>query len=448
MMNPGETPMSELRLPPAEIRRTVLASVIGNGLEWFDFLVYAFFARTIAHHFFPADTPTGSLLLTFATFAVGFVVRPLGGIVLGIYADRAGRQRALALLILMMAAGTLIVGLTPGFATIGIAAPLLIVAARIIQGLSVGGEFASAAAMLVELAPPGRKMFYGSFQMASQGFALLIASLFSLTLTEAMSPAALEEWGWRIPFLAGALIGPVGFYIRRRCAESPEFEALRESGATLAGDAFLPALAGRWQAILCAFGIIAVGTALNYLWHSYTPTYVTQQLHLPLSAALMGSSVCGLVAILVYPFAGWLADRIGAYRQFFIVVTLFAFCAYPIYAYVGAAPSVERLFVSQLAATLFLGLMSGPHPGMLANLFPTGSRTTGVALSYNLAVTLFGGLAPLTVTWLISTTGDPMMPAWFQILAAVVSLVLVAATAGVWSGRVPARHLAATTGSP
>jgi len=432
--------MSEIPLSPAEIRRAVIASVIGNGLEWFDFLIYAFFARTIANHFFPASTPTASLLLTFGTFAVGFVVRPLGGIVLGIYADRAGRQKALALLILMMAAGTLIVGLTPSFATIGLAAPLLIVAARVIQGLSVGGEFASAAAMLVELAPPGRRMFYGSFQMASQGFALLVASGFSLLLTQILTPAALEDWGWRIPFLAGALIGPVGFYIRRRCAESPEFLALRASGAT---QAFVPALAGQWRAIVCAFGIIAVGTALNYLWHSYTPTYVTQQLHLPLSAALAGSSLCGLVAIPVYPLAGLLADRIGAYRQFFIVVTAFAFCAYPIYAFVVAAPSVERLFVSQLAATLFLGLMSGPHPGMLAALFPTGARTTGVALSYNLAVTLFGGLAPLTVTWAMAATGDPMMPAWFQIFAAVISLVTVAATAAAWS---PAGRRAAPTG--
>ncbi|MEI9983811.1 MAG: MFS transporter [Aliidongia sp.] len=213
--------MSETRLAPAEIRRAVLASVIGNGLEWFDFLIYAFFARTIANHFFPADTPTTSLLLSFATFAVGFVVRPLGGVVLGIYADRVGRQKALSLLILMMAAGTLIVGLTPSYATIGIAAPLLIVAARVIQGLSVGGEFASAAAMLVELAPPGRKMFYGSFQMASQGFALLIASGFGLALTQLMTASDLEAWGWRIPFLAGALIGPVGFYIRRRLCRKP-----------------------------------------------------------------------------------------------------------------------------------------------------------------------------------------------------------------------------------
>ncbi len=427
--------LSDRTLSAPAIRRAVVASVIGNGLEWFDFLVYAFFARTIGHHFFPASTPTASLMLTFATFAVGFVVRPFGGILLGVYADRAGRQKALALLIVLMAAGTLIVGLAPDYASIGLAAPLLIVLARVIQGLSVGGEFASAAAMLVELAPPGRKMFYGSFQMASQGMALLVASGISLLLTEAMAPAALEAWGWRIPFLLGSLIGPLGFYIRRKCAESPEFLALRAAGGALPVTGFAPAMARQWRAVVCAFGIIAVGTALNYLWHSYTPTYVTEQLHLPLSAALAGSSLCGLVAIVVYPLAGLLADRIGAYRQFFIVVTAFAFCAYPIYAYVDAAPSVPRLFVSQLVATLFLGFMSGPHPGMLATLFPTGSRSTGVALSYNLAVTLFGGLAPVTVTWLIAVTGNRMMPAWFQILAAVISLAMVGATATAWAPR-------------
>ena len=427
--------LSDRTLSVPAIRRAVVASVIGNGLEWFDFLVYAFFARTIGHHFFPASTPTASLMLTFATFAVGFVVRPFGGILLGVYADRAGRQKALALLIVLMAAGTLIVGLAPDYASIGLAAPLLIVLARVIQGLSVGGEFASAAAMLVELAPPGRKMFYGSFQMASQGMALLVASGISLLLTEAMAPAALEAWGWRIPFLLGSLIGPLGFYIRRKCAESPEFLALRAAGGPLPVTGFAPAMARQWRAVVCAFGIIAVGTALNYLWHSYTPTYVTEQLHLPLSAALAGSSLCGLVAIVVYPLAGLLADRIGAYRQFFFVVTAFAFCAYPIYAYVDTAPSVPRLFVSQLVATLFLGFMSGPHPGMLATLFPTGSRSTGVALSYNLAVTLFGGLAPVTVTWLIAVTGDRMMPAWFQILAAVISLAMVGATATAWAPR-------------
>jgi MFS family permease len=412
------------------LRRAVIASVIGNGLEWFDFLSYAYFASTISRVFFPSENATVSLLVTWGVFAAGFIVRPVGGVLLGLYADRVGRKRALSLLITMMAAGTLLVGLTPSYATIGIAAPALVILARIIQGLSVGGEFGSAAAMLTEYAPPGQRMFYGSFQMASQGVALLLASGFGYVLTTTLSPAALGEWGWRIPFLFGALVGPVGFYIRHHVGESPEFLRLQAARASAIGQAPRTRLSA--AAVVCAIGVIAVGTALNYLWHSYTPTYVVRQLHLPLSAALGGSTVAGLVAIIAYPCSGWLADRVGAFRLFFPVVIIFAICAWPLYDYVATAPSVEKLFAAQIISTLFLSLMSGPHPGMLSALFPTANRSTGIALSYNIAVTLFGGLAPLTVSWLIDISHDAMMPAYYQIMAAAVSLVLVGATAKAW----------------
>ena len=417
-------------LSGAAIRRAVLASVIGNGLEWFDFLSYAYFASIIARVFFPAGDRTASLLLTLGVFAVGFVVRPLGGLVLGLYADRYGRRKALSLLIVMMAAGTLLVGLTPSYASIGLLAPALVIAARIIQGLSVGGEFGTAAAMLTEYAPPGQRMFYGSFQMASQGVALLLASGFGFVLTTTLSPAAMQGWGWRVPFLVGALVGPVGFYIRHHVAESPEFVQLRARAA------LAPAAPARLSvpALLCAIGVIAVGTALNYLWHSYTPTFVVRELHLPLSSALGVTTVAGVVAIVAYPMAGWLADRVGAFRMFFPVVIAFTLAAWPLYHYLVAAPSVERLLATQVIATLFLSLMSGPHPGMLSALFPTALRSTGIALSYNIAVTLFGGLAPVTVTWLIATSGDPMMPAYYQVIVAVFSLVVVGATASAWRG--------------
>jgi MFS family permease len=412
------------------VRRAVIASVIGNGLEWFDFLSYAYFAATIGRVFFPLADHTASLLLTLGVFAAGFVVRPVGGVLLGIYADRVGRRRALALLIVMMATATLLVGLTPGYATIGLAAPALVILGRIIQGLSVGGQFGSAAAMLTEYAPPGRRMFYGSFQMASQGVALLLASGFGYVLTTWLSAAALDAWGWRIPFLFGTLIGPVGIYIRYYVGESPEF--LRAQAARAATAA--PRAGVSLAAVICGIGVIAVGTALNYLWHSYTPTYVVRQLHLPISAALGGASITGLVAIVAYPISGWIADRLGAFRMFFPVVSAFALAAWPLYAYVAAAPSVARLITAQIVATLFLSLMSGPHPGMLAALFPTGTRSTGIALSYNIAVTLFGGLAPVTVTWLIAVSHDAMMPAYFQIMAALLSLGLVGATARAWRG--------------
>ena len=195
-------------LSPSMVRRAIFASVLGNGLEWFDFLIYGYFAKIIAQVFFPGGSGFVSIMLTLATFAVGFIVRPIGGILLGIYADRAGRRKALSLLIISMAASTLLMGLTPGYASIGIAAPLLVVLARLLQGLSVGGQFATASAMLVEYAPPHKKMFYGSFNMSAQAFALLLSSGVGYLLTTQLTHEQLVAWGWRLPFLFGALAGP------------------------------------------------------------------------------------------------------------------------------------------------------------------------------------------------------------------------------------------------
>jgi MHS family proline/betaine transporter-like MFS transporter len=426
-----QTPVGPIGLAVPGLRRAVIASVIGNGLEWFDFLSYAYFASTIAHVFFPLSDHVASLILTLGVFAAGFVVRPIGGVLLGIYADRAGRKKALTLLMAMMAVGTLLIGLTPSYGTIGLAAPALVILARLIQGLSVGGEFGSAAAMLTEYAPPGRRMFYGSFQMASQGVALLLASGFAYVLTTQLDAQSLQNWGWRIPFLFGALIGPVGVYIRHNVGESPAYLDAQAARAT-ALDRPEPSRLSV-TSVICGIGVIAVGTSLNYLWRSYMPTYVVEHLHLPISAALAGSTITGLIAIAGYPLSGWIADRVGAFRLFFPSVVAFALAAYPLYAYVVAAPSVERLFSAQIISSLFLCLMSGPHPGMLAALFPTSKRSTGIALSYNIAVMLFGGLAPLTVTWLIAVSGNIMMPAFYQIMAAVLSLILVGTTQSIRS---------------
>ncbi|CAB3717240.1 Proline/betaine transporter [Paraburkholderia graminis C4D1M] len=419
-------------LSRSQMRRAVLASVIGNGLEWFDFLIYGYFARVIAQVFFPANNSFVSITLTLATFAIGFLVRPLGGIVIGACADRYGRRKTLSLLILLMALSTLMMGLTPSYATIGIAAPLIVIVARILQGLSVGGEFATAAAMLTEYAPPRRKMFFGSFQMTSQAVALLLSSLCSLLLTTRLSHESLVSWGWRVPFLLGALVGPVGFYIRHKVGESPEFLQLRERLGHAPRQSLRTFIRERGDAALCAMGVIIVGAATNYLWHSYMPLYVEHQLHLPLKNALFGTAMSGLIGIVGYPLAGRLADRFGAYRLFFPVTIAWVCVAYPLFAWVLAAPSAERVFTAQMIATVVLSLMSGAHPGMLTQLFPTSTRSTGVALSYNVAVTLFGGLAPLTVSTLIDVTGSRLVPAWYLICAGVISLLLVGLTA---SGR-------------
>ncbi len=422
-------------LSPRMVRRAIVSSVLGSGLEWFDFLVYGYFAKIIAQVFFPADRPFVSITLTLATFAIGFLVRPIGGVLLGMYADRAGRRRALAMLIVTMAASTLLMGLTPSYATIGVAAPLLIVLARLLQGMSVGGQFATASAMLVEYAPPGKKMFYGSFNMSAQSFALLLSSGVGWLLTTHLSHAQLVAWGWRVPFLMGSLAGPIGFYIRHRVAESPEFTRLREHGGKPQRPTVRTFFRENTDAVICAMGIIIVGAATNYAWHSYLPLYVERQLHLPLSTALVGAFVSGVLNLALFPLAGKLCDRYGAYRLFYPVVIAWIIVAYPLFGFVISSPSPTHLFIAQMVSSLFLAAMSGSHPGMLATLFPVRNRSTGVALSYNVAVTLFGGLAPLTITSLTHWSGSSYTPAFYLIVAGLVSLAMVFFTK---SGRDPA----------
>jgi MFS transporter, MHS family, proline/betaine transporter len=424
-MTPIDTAFDTPSLSPAMVRKAILASVIGNGLEWFDFLIYGYFAKIIAQVFFPGGSSFVSLMLTLATFAVGFVVRPVGGILFGVYADRRGRRQALSLLITSMAASTLLLGLTPGYAHIGIAAPLIVVLARVLQGLSVGGQYGTTSAMLVEYAPPSRKMYFGSFNMSAQAVATMLSSGVSFLLTTQLTHEQLVAWGWRVPFLFGALAGPMGFYIRHRVAESPEFERLRTHAAASRRVTIRQFFRDNGSAALCAMGVVVIGTATNYVWHSYLYLYVDRQLHLPLSSALLGTFASGVLNLLLFPVSGRLADRFGAYRLYYPVVIAWTICAYPLFKFVVTDPTPGHLFIAQMVASLFLAAMSGPHPGMLATLFPVRTRSTGVSLSYNIAVTLFGGMAPLTITGLTHLTGSSLTPAFYLIGAGIVSLALV-----------------------
>lgn len=419
--------MEEVPIPSRDLRRVVFASVLGNGLEWFDFISYAYFAGIISHVFFPAR-PFISLMLTFSAFAIGFIVRPLGGIMLGIYADRHGRRGALMLLIILMAVGTLTLGITPSFATIGIAAPIIVILGRIVQGLSIGGEFASATAILIEHVPLNRRMLFGSFQMSAQAFGRVIAAGFGLLLTTSVTPSVLHAWAWRLPFLIGALIGPFGFYMRYRLTESPEFDRLRIGKQGVARAPVRQVLNRYSVAIICGMGIIVISTALTYIWNSYFPVYVVRQLHLPLWQDLFGVLVTSAIDIPICVVGGWLADRIGAYRVFFTLAALSGLLAYPLLAFVLSAPSWAHLFEAQLVALTLMGLLTGPGPGMLADLFPTQVRSTGMAISYNVAVTIFGGLAPLTMTWMIHLTHDNLAPAYYLIAAAFLSIIVVGST--------------------
>lgn len=428
---PHTSPPATVAAPDIrQVRRAIVASVIGNGFEWFDFTAYVYFSKIIADVFFSVGGSVLSMSLALATFASGFLVRPIGGVLLGRYADRVGRPRALSLVMLMMCAGTLLLGLVPGYATLGIAAPLLVLVARLIQGLAIGAQFGLSSVMIVETAPPGKKMFYGSFNMSSQALAVLLSSGCGYLLTTYLAPATLTHWGWRVPFLLGALVGPLGFYIRHHIAEPPEFEALRKQVQKGAARAFRLRDFVREQgdAALCAMGVMIIGTASNYLWNAYLPVYVERQLHLPLKSALLGTFVGGVINFLLFPLSGKLADRFGAYRLFYPLVISWLLCTFPLFWYIVSAPSLTRLFVAQIVASIFQVAIAGAHPGMLATLFPAKARSTGVALSYNLAVTLFGGLAPLTVATLTEVTGSHYVPAFYVSFAALLSLGLVKLT--------------------
>jgi MFS transporter, MHS family, proline/betaine transporter len=408
-------------------RRVVLASILGNGLEWFDFVSYGYFASIIAKVFFPAGSDV-ALMLTYATFAVGFVVRPVGGIVLGAYADRYGRRRALSLLIVMMAFGTLTLGLTPAYASIGIVAPIIVVLGRVVQGISIGGEFASATALLVEFAPANRRMMFGSFQMSAQALGRVLATGIGLPVLLLFPPATVQDGAWRIPFLIGSLIGPFGFYVRYKLAESPEFQKLSEHKTDLARAPVREVLQRHWLPVICAIGLTIVGTSLTYIWNTYLPTYVVEQLHLPLWQGLLGVAVTSAIGIGTCVLGGWLADVYGPYKMFFLFTVISALISYPMFAYVLAAPGFGRLFLAQFVVLTVFGLLQGSGPGLLAGLFPVAVRSTGMAISYNVGVTVFGGFAPLTVTWLIAMTGSKLMPAFYIIAAAVLSIAVVGST--------------------
>lgn len=417
---PDTASTSRPPMDKATTARAVIASVIGNAFEWFDFLIYGFFAVLIAQAFFPAQDPFVTSLLATATFAISYLIRPFGGIVLGLYADRVGRKPALTLIILMMGVATLVIGITPSYAVIGIAAPVIVILARLLQGLSTGGEFASATAMLVEYAPERRRMLFGSLQMCSQALAISVAAAFAYGLSKGLSEADLASWGWRVPFLLGVLIVPVGVFFRRKVSESPAFARKARPIP------FRELLSKHYRPLVAGLGVVVVGTVSNYLWFIYMPMFVVKQLGLPFADALFGTLICGAILFCLCPFAGMLADRLGAKRVFVVGTIAFGLLSYPMFAWVIADPTVMRLLGAQVMIAFVISLIWGPTPGLLASLFPTSLRSTGMAMSYNFGVLIFGGLAPLTLTTLVNVTGNRMVPAFYIMISAVIALLTLA----------------------
>ncbi|KAI3594127.1 MFS transporter [Cupriavidus sp. CER94] len=415
-------------LSKATRRRAIIAATIGNGLEWFDFTVYSFFAVIIAKLFFPTGNDLTSFLLTVATFGVGFFMRPVGAIVLGVYADRVGRKAALTLTILLMALGTAIIGLAPTYASIGLWAPALIVLARLIQGFSAGGEVGGATAFLIEHAPDEERGAYASWQQASQGISFMLGAAMGALVTNGLDQAQIDAWGWRIPFLFGLLIGPVGMYIRSHLEEPPEFEQ-RQAERRANNVKFSPlsqVLRDHPREVLAGLGVTILWTVCTYVLVFYMPSYAKQQLGLPLGATFQSTAICGAIILVLCPLMGMLSDRVGRKRMLSVVALAILVLAYPLFHWLNVSPTTATLLQVQIVLGILLAAFTGPAPAVLAEQFPTEVRSTGLSLAYNFAVTIFGGFAPLIVTWLIESTHNKLAPAYYVIAAAAISLVALA----------------------
>jgi len=401
----------------------IAAAVIGNALEWYDFIVFGFFAVIISRLFFPTDSQYASLLFTTATFGVGFFMRPVGGILIGIYADRQGRKAALLVVIASMTVAIALIAFAPTYAAIGIGAPLIIVVARLLQGFSAGGEFASATAFLIESAPAGRRGFYGSWQMVGQGLAVLIGAILGAVLTKTLSPEAIDGWGWRIPFLFGLVIGPVGLYIRSSLAETQAF--LQSDQASQSRPAGGRVLASHIKQILVCFGIVVSGTISFYVILVYIPTFARTQLELPLDQAFLAQAIGLTCEVALIPICGALSDRIGRKPVMIASLLLSLLVTYPLFVWVSSSPSFSSLLVMQVVLCSLFGIGNGPVSTALGEQFPTRVRSTALAIGYNVAVMLFGGFAQFFVTWLIHATGTPIAPAFYLMFGSAVGLFAV-----------------------
>jgi len=395
-------------------RGTIVAATLGNVFECFDLYIYGIMAGTIAKLYFPAANDTASLLLFLGTFGVTFFMRPLGAIYLGNLGDKIGRKKVMSLSLLWMTIGMLIIALAPTYASIGVLAPMLVVGGRMLQGFSAGGEYGSATALLAEHNPQ-RRGFIASWQAATQGLAMMMASAFGAFLTWYLTPEQFQSWGWRIPFLFGAILGPIGMYIRRSTDESAEFSEVRSEKHPMR-----EMLKHEKTRVFISAGLIILATIT--IWMSvFMPTYATKQFHVDSTTAFIGTVVTGGIIFVLSPLIGWLSDRIGRTKTMMVAVAATCIFAHPALNALQNSPTLETLITIQGAMGVLIALYFAPLPALMAEIFPARIRTSGLSLSYNIGVTIFGGFAPFVLSGLGSITGDPLSPSYYVIFGAAMS---------------------------
>ncbi|MFJ7147942.1 glycine betaine/L-proline transporter ProP [Streptomyces sp. NPDC100445] len=405
---------------PALVRRAVKAAALGNAMEWFDFGVYSYIAVTLGKVFFPSGNPTAQLLSTFGAFAAAFLVRPVGGMVFGPLGDRVGRQKVLAVTMIMMAVGTFAIGLIPSYATIGVGAPLLLLAARLVQGFSTGGEYAGATTFIAEYAPDKKRGFLGSWlEFGTLAGYIGGAGLVTL-MTALLSADDLTSWGWRIPFLIAGPMGIIGLYLRMRLEETPAFAAeVEKAEAARPKVPLREMVSGQWKALLLCMGLVLVFNVTDYMLLSYMPSYLTSELKYDETHGLL--VVLGVMAVMmvVQPFAGALSDRVGRRPVIAAGCAGFLLLSVPALLLIRQG-SLLAVALGMGALGLLLVCFTAAMPAALPALFPTRVRYGSLSIGFNVSVSLFGGTTPLVVTALIGATGNMMMPAYYMMAAAVV----------------------------
>jgi MFS family permease len=396
----------------------VAAAVAGNALEFFDFVTYAFFAVYIAEAFFPARTEFMSLLVTVGVFGVGFVFRPLGGVIISAYADRAGRKPAMLLTIAMITVGTAGLALTPSYAAIGTAAPVIVIVCRMIQGLALGGDVGPASTFLIEIAPSGRRGFYSSWQLASQGLSGILAGGLGTVLSLMLDKAQMAAWGWRVPFVLGLALIPVALYLRRSMPETMKTtpdQPARTSG-TMAST-----LLGHGRLLILGVLLIVGGTVATYV-ANYLTTYAITTFHFSASISLSATLVAGCSTFVFSLLGGWLADRFGRRVVMIVPRILLALLVWPAFLLLAWHPAALTLYLTAITLTALTAMSSTASLVAIPELLPASIRATGLGVTYAIGVSLFGGTTQFVITWLLGVTQNPVSPAWYVVITSLITL--------------------------
>ncbi len=399
----------------AHHKRLIIAGTIGNILEWYDFAVYGFFANEIGHVFFPSNDPVTSLIAAFGAFAAGFLMRPLGAIIFGHIADSKGRRLAMTLSVLLMAFPTFIIGILPGYATLGVAAPAILILMRMLQGMSVGGEFATSLLYLVEHAPPGKKAFAGSFGAAGATGGTLAGSAVGVLVNRMLTPEQVALWGWRLPMLLGLAVGLGGLVIRKHLPE--ESEPVDPSQTPPVKTAFVE----HWRDMLRVSGVMVLGSVGFYLIFVFMTTYFTQIVKIPLSTALEINTLSMILLMLLVPFFGHMADKIGPERIVLTVAIAAIIFSLPLFWLMHHQnPWLDLL--GEIGCVLLIAPYQGAYPALVVNVLPEKAKCTVLSVGFNLCVGLIGGTTPMIASYLIRRTGNDLSPAYFLMVTAAITL--------------------------